>query len=158
MPTQSKLPAVQIVTLAKATRAENDEQLLESWVANLTSPHSRRNFEVTVRRFLTELPAGGLRAATVEDVRDALGRITRDVSEGSGRQYLLRVKSLLGYAHRLGYAPFNAGATIKVRSDARNSQPQVRQRWLEGDNRSQRLGAGRRLVHVIPHRVSSSRG
>jgi integrase/recombinase XerD len=30
------------------------------------------------------------------------------------------VKSLLGYAHRLGYAPFNAGATIKVRSDAGN--------------------------------------
>jgi integrase/recombinase XerD len=28
--------------------------------------------------------------------------------------------SLLGYAHRLGYAPFNAGATIRVRSDARN--------------------------------------
>jgi integrase/recombinase XerD len=33
---------------------------------------------------------------------------------------VLRVKSLLGYAHRLGYAPFNAGATIRVRSDARN--------------------------------------
>jgi hypothetical protein len=29
-------------------------------------------------------------------------------------------KSLLGCAHPLGYAPFNAGATIRVRSDARN--------------------------------------
>ena len=36
------------------------------------------------------------------------------MSEATGRQYVLRVKSLLGYAHRLGYAPFNAGATIKV--------------------------------------------
>ena len=27
--------------------------------------------------------------------------------------YILRVKSLLGYAHRLGYAPFNAGVAIK---------------------------------------------
>jgi integrase/recombinase XerD len=120
MSTEPKLPTVQIVTLVKATRAETDEQLLESWVASLNSAHSRRNFEVTVRRFLAELPAGGLRAATVEDVRDALGRITREVSEGTGRQYVLRVKSLLGYAHRLGYAPFNAGTTIKVRSDARN--------------------------------------
>ena len=42
------------------------------------------------------------------------------MSEATGRQYVLRVKSLLGYAHRLGYAPFNAGATIKVRSDTRN--------------------------------------
>jgi integrase/recombinase XerD len=31
---------------------------------------------------------------------------------------VLRVKSLLGYAHRLGYTVFNAGATIKVRSDS----------------------------------------
>ena len=106
--------------LGKATRADGDDQMLESWLASLNSAHSRRNFEVTARRFLAELPAGGLRAATVEDTRDALGRITRDVSEATGRQYVLRVKSLLGYAHRLGYAPFNAGATIRVRSDARN--------------------------------------
>ena len=33
---------------------------------------------------------------------------------------MLRVKSLLGYAHRLDYTPFNAGAVIKVRSDAHN--------------------------------------
>jgi hypothetical protein len=69
---------------------------------------------------LAELPAGGLRAASVEDVRDALARIAARVAETTGRQYVLRVKSLLGYAHRLGYAPFNAGATIRVRSDARN--------------------------------------
>jgi integrase/recombinase XerD len=115
------LPAVvRITTLGKATRAQNDEQLLESWLANLSSPHSRRNFEVTARRFLVELPAGGLRAATVEDTRDALARITGQVSEATGRQYVLRVKSLLSYAHRLGYATFNAGATIRVRSDTRN--------------------------------------
>ena len=40
------------------------------------------------------------------------------LSEASARQYVLRIKSLLGYAHALGYTPFNAGATIKVRSDA----------------------------------------
>ena len=60
----------------------------------------------------------GLRAGTVEDVRDALARITKGLSEASARQYVLRVKSLLGYAHELGYTPFNAGARIKVRSDA----------------------------------------
>jgi integrase/recombinase XerD len=118
--TMSNLPAVTVTTLGRATRAQNDEQLLESWLSSLNSAHTRRNFEVTARRFLGELPAGGLRVATVEDVRDGLGRITRDVGETAGQQYVLRVKSLLGYAHRLGYAPFNAGATIRVRSDARN--------------------------------------
>jgi site-specific recombinase XerD len=117
---ETKLPAIRVSVLGKATRAESDEQLLESWLASLNSAHSRRNFEVTARRFLAALPAGDLRASVVEDVRDALGRITQGVAETTGRQYVLRIKSLLGYAHRLGYAPFNAGATIRVRSDARN--------------------------------------
>ena len=73
----------------------HDEQLLESWVASLISEHSRRNFETTGRRFLSLLPEGGLRAATVEDVRDVLVVITRDVSEAAVLQYVLRIKSLL---------------------------------------------------------------
>ena len=75
---------------------------------------------MTARRFLAELPEGGLRAATVEDVRDALTSMSAGLSEASARQYVLRIKSLLGYAHALGYTPFNAGATIKVRSNAGN--------------------------------------
>ena len=39
-------------------------------------------------------------------------------SDATARQYVLRIKSLLGYAHKLGYTPFNAGATIKVRSES----------------------------------------
>jgi hypothetical protein len=54
------------VILARATRADNDEQLLSSWLDTLTSAHTRRNFETTTRRFLEGLPMG-LRAATVED-------------------------------------------------------------------------------------------
>jgi hypothetical protein len=82
----SRVPAVQITRIGRATCAENDEQMLQSWLASLSSAHSRRNFETTARRFLAELPVGGLRAATVEDTRDALDRITRDVSEATGRQ------------------------------------------------------------------------
>jgi site-specific recombinase XerD len=76
---------------------------------------------VTARRFLAQLPEEGLRAATIEDVRDALAGISAGLSEASARQYVLRVKSLLGYAHALGYTPFNAGATIKVRSTVRGA-------------------------------------
>ena len=116
----SKVPANLPITLVKATRAESDEALLKSWLRSLNSPHSQRNFEVTARRFLAELPEGGLRTAAVEDVRDALTSMSKGLSEASARQYVLRVKSLLGYAHALGYTPFNAGATIKVHSDASN--------------------------------------
>ena len=116
----SRVPANLPITLVKATRAESAEALLKSWLRSLNSPHSQRNFEVTARRFLAQLPDGGLRVATVEGVRDALTSMSTDLSEASARQYVLRIKSLLGYAHALGYTPFNAGATIKVRSDASN--------------------------------------
>jgi hypothetical protein len=73
--------------------------MLSSWLDSLASPHTRRNFEMTARRFLAELPMG-LRAATVEDVRrDALAKVTVGLAETSARQYILRAKSLLGYAH-----------------------------------------------------------
>jgi integrase/recombinase XerD len=105
------------VEIVRATRADSDEALLSSWVASLGSPHSRRNFERTARRFLAELPAGGLRRATVEDVRDALANMTTGLAETSARQCVLRCKSLMSYAHRLGYTLFDAGKPIKVRSD-----------------------------------------
>jgi site-specific recombinase XerD len=116
----TKVPANLPITFVKATRAESDEALLKSWLRSLGSLHTQRNFEVTAKRFLAELPEGGLRAGTVEDVRDALTSMSAGLSEASARQYVLRIKSLLGYAHALGYTPFNAGATIKVRSDANN--------------------------------------
>jgi integrase/recombinase XerD len=111
-----RVPAHRVVTVVRATRADSDGQLLTSWLDSLGSPHSRRNFEQTTRRFLAELPMG-LRAATVEDVRDAMGKVTSGLAETTARQYVLRIKSLLGYAHGLGYTPFNAGARIKVRSE-----------------------------------------
>jgi integrase/recombinase XerD len=112
-------PSQRIVAQASATRATSDEHLLGSWLASLGSPHTRLNFETTARRFLDALPMG-LRAAKVEDVRDALEVVTRGLSDATAKQYTLRVKSLLSYAKELGYTPFNAGATIKVRSEAGN--------------------------------------
>src|SRR5262245_15090221 len=60
----------------------------------------------------------GLRAATVEDVRDALEPLRAGWTATTGRQPVLLVKRLLSYAQRVGYTPFNADAVIKVRSDA----------------------------------------
>jgi integrase/recombinase XerD len=114
---RNKLPTPLRIEVVKATRSETDEQLMQSWLKSLNSPHTRLNFEITARRFLDALPVG-LRAATVEDARDALDKITHDRSDATRRQYVLRIKSLLGYAHKLGYTKFNAGVTIKVRSES----------------------------------------
>jgi hypothetical protein len=52
-----------------------------------------------------------LSSIELDDV-DALRRVTRDVSEATGRQYTLRIKSLLTYAHELGYTHFNANGHL----------------------------------------------
>jgi site-specific recombinase XerD len=119
-----------VVALPSATSSETDEQLLVSWLASLNSPHSRRNFEQSVRRFLAALPSD-LRHATIEDVRSALDTITAGAKEGTRRQYVLRAKSLLTYANKLGYTRFNAGTTIKIRSDG-NRGAQVAKRIMSG--------------------------
>jgi hypothetical protein len=77
-----------------ATSAETDEQLLQSWLASLNSPNSRRNFEQTGRAFLAGLP-DGLRAANIEQVRLALNAITQGRRASTGGQYVLRAKSLM---------------------------------------------------------------
>src|SRR5262245_43921141 len=64
---------------------------------------------MTAQRFLAVLTPMGLRTATVEDVRDAIVAATVGASTATARQYTLRIKSLLGYGHELGYMPFNAG-------------------------------------------------
>ena len=109
---------IPVTISAMATSATSDDALLESWIASLNSDHSRRNFRATATRFLAALGVG-LRGATVEAVRSALAEITAGLAASSARQVVLRVKSLLSYAHRLGYLQFNAGAVIKVKAEAR---------------------------------------
>ena len=111
---------ITILSAASGTRAKTDRELVASWVDGLSSGHTRRNFEATALRFLEALPVG-LRQATVEDVRQALGSLIASCSSGTGRQYVLRIKSLLSYAHRLGYTPFNAGVVLKVKSAPRGA-------------------------------------
>ncbi len=128
----------------QATRATNDETLLQSWLASLTSPHTRANFKVTAERFLAALRPLALREATVEDVREVLAKIAAGRSPATARQYGLRVKSLLTYAHELGYTRFNAGVPLKLKLDpghgslAKRIISEVEVGWLIRAARSKR--------------------
>jgi integrase/recombinase XerD len=121
-----------------ATKADSDQTLLASWLDSLGSPHTRRAYNATGSRFLAIL-ACPLRSATVEDVRDALNIINAGRSAATSRQHTLRVKSLLSYAHKLGYTLFNAGAAIKPPKEARGLAKRI---LAELDVRDLIRGAG----------------
>ena len=55
MPKSTHLTVQRIGTLTAGTRAKNDDELVKSWLASLTSAHTHRNFETTGRsgRFLS---------------------------------------------------------------------------------------------------------
>jgi hypothetical protein len=60
----TNLPKVTVshrIGVVRATRAECDEELLQSWLKSLSSRHTRRNIETTARRILAELPMGAAR-------------------------------------------------------------------------------------------------
>ena len=82
----------------------------------------RRNFEATALRFLEALAGRAAQGARSRTCARRSASLTANCSAGTGRQYVLRIKSLLSYAHRLGYTPFNAGVVLKVKSAARGAQ------------------------------------
>ena len=86
--------------------------------ASLNSDHTRRNFETTASRFLAALQVP-LRSATVEDVRAARPHHRRacHLQRAPGR-VAREVAAVLWAPARL--PAFNAGAVIKVRSEARS--------------------------------------
>ena len=132
------------IVALKATRATNDEMLLQSWLRSLPSAHTRANFKTTAERFLEALRPIGLREATVEDVREAIDKVTEGRSPTTARQYALRIKSLLTYGHTLGYTPFNAGVALKMKLDRGHAQlakriiSEVEVGWLIRAARSRR--------------------
>lgn len=101
------------------TRASNDAELVASWLAGMHSETTRAKFATTAGRFLDILAARGLtlRTATVEDVREAIATLGDGKAASSRAQYAQRAKSLLSYAHRLGYVRFNAGAAVRVKGN-----------------------------------------
>jgi len=107
------------------TNARTDVDLVAVWVATQAarSEHTRRAYSRIGHRFLSALSIGGvdLRSAGVEDVHAAVLRLrTTDdgapASPATVSTYTAAVKSLLGFAHKVGFTRFNAAPLIKENS------------------------------------------
>ena len=106
-----------------ATKARSDHELLAVWLRSKVeggSPHTERLYARVGEAFLAAL-GGPLRHATIEDVQDAVASL-RTKSDGTPSSvatvatYVATVKSLLRFAHRVGYTTFNAGEMMKVKA------------------------------------------
>ena len=98
------------------------------------------------------LAATGTRASTDRElVASWVDGLTSEHSkrnfEATAQQYVLRIKSLLSYAHRLGYTRFNAGVVLKPWS---TREILTRSRPLELTTLATTVGLGASLAVRLP--------
>jgi integrase/recombinase XerD len=100
-PTPAALPA----------QAETDAQLIALWLHG-RSPATVRAYRADVSALLARC-GRPLRAVTLGDVQAFADRLA-SLAQTSRARKLSAVKSLLAYAHRLGYTAFDVGAALRL--------------------------------------------
>jgi site-specific recombinase XerD len=100
-PTDSVIPA----------QSDNDAQLIGLWLYG-RSAGTARAYAADVRGFLTH-SGRSLRAVTVGNVQTFADSLAGLAATSRARK-LSAVKSLLTYAHRLGYVAVNVGAAVRL--------------------------------------------
>ena len=92
-------------------QTDNDEGLLAMWLHDRPAS-TRRAYEGDVRSFLAH--AGkGIRLVTLPDVQ-AYSDTLASLATASKARKLSAVKSMLTFAHRVGYVVFNVGAPVRL--------------------------------------------
>src|SRR5690348_16636203 len=85
---------------------ETDERLIELWLAG-RSRHTRRAYEADVRLLLATIgkPLAGIGLGDLQSWADSLP--VQALAPASQARRLASIKSLLSFATKLGYLPFN---------------------------------------------------
>ena len=92
-------------------QAETDEQLMRLWLHGRPE-NTVRAYEADAERFHAYV-GKPLRAVTVGDVQ-AFSDTLEDLADASRARMLSAVKSLLSFAHRIGYTPFDVGRPVRL--------------------------------------------
>jgi site-specific recombinase XerD len=105
------LPA-RFVDATIPVQATSDTGMVTLWLNNYRSPHTRRRYAADAASFFAfiDKPLG---LVTVRDVQ-AFGERSRGLSSATVAARLTGVKSLIAFAHRVGYIPFDAAAPVQL--------------------------------------------
>src|SRR5947207_1109788 len=92
-------------------QADTDGQVLSLWLHG-RSKHTQRAYSANAQRFFafTRKP---LAHVSLGDLQ-AFGDTLTGLAQSSKAQTLAAIKSLLAFAHKVGYIPFNVGAALQL--------------------------------------------
>jgi len=114
----------------KHISADNDAELIAEWLADGMAKSTRHHFGRTAKVFVQYAAPmvaarlgedrvrmfGVVRLVNKTEALAALRMIVEGLANSTRSQYVARVKSLLSYAHKNGYARVNVGAGIKAKA------------------------------------------
>jgi integrase/recombinase XerD len=92
-------------------QADTDGQVLALWLHG-RSKHTQRAYSAKAERFLAFVrkPLVGVSLGDVQAFADSLPGL----AQSSKAQTLAAIKSLIAFAHKIGYIPFNVGAALQL--------------------------------------------
>lgn len=109
----SDSPELAILTpvVAPAPQASNDDHLIQIWLHG-RSPHTQRAYASDVARLRAAFPKplASLTLANLQTFADSVA----ESAPATRYRALSAVKSLLAFAHRLGYLPFDVGGALRL--------------------------------------------
>jgi len=91
-------------------QADSESQVLGMWLHG-TSPHTEKAYRHDVEQFL-RFAGVGLRQVTLSGLQAYSDSIAH-LADTSRSRKLSAVKSVLSFAHRMGYTRFNVGAVLR---------------------------------------------
>ncbi len=87
-------------------QADNDQELIKLWLHG-KSKHTQRYYKSDVKQFF-KFTNKILRQVILKDLQNFADHIDqRELVDGSKRRILSSIKSLISFAHKLGYLPFD---------------------------------------------------
>lgn len=96
---------------AIVNQADTDGQVLALWLHG-RSKHTQRAYSAKAERFLS-FSMKPLARVSLGDVQAFADSLT-GLAQSSKAQTLAAIKSLLAFAHKIGYIPFNVGAALQL--------------------------------------------
>lgn len=93
--------------------ARTDGRLIELWLYG-KSAQTRRAYVADLTKFFDYTEGKPLAEITISDLQEFAGFISELLAPGSQVRALATVKSLLSYANKVNYLPFNVGAALEL--------------------------------------------
>lgn len=93
--------------------ATNDERLIELWM-NRRAASTRRKYAEDLEKFFDYMDSKPLAAITLIDLEEFASFISTLMAPTSQGRVLSTIKSLLSFANKVGYLPFNVGAALEL--------------------------------------------